>query len=83
MCAHYEPVTDRERYLAGFGVEPPTDTSPAELWPGYAGSFIRRPRPQDHAGCPPAMEVRIPANVTGASGHRDRLHRAGCCALKL
>ena len=57
MCAHYEPVTDRERYLAGFGVEPPTDTGQAELWPGHAGSFIRQPRPQDHAGCPPAMEA--------------------------
>lgn len=57
MCAHYEPVTDRERYRVGFGVEPPTDVGQAELWPGYAGSFIRRPRPQDHAGCPPAMEA--------------------------
>jgi hypothetical protein len=27
--------------------------------------------------------LRIPANVTADSGDRDRLHRAGCCALKL
>lgn len=57
MCAHYEPVTVRERYLVSFGVEPPNDAGQAELWPGYAGSFIRRLHPQDHAGCPPAMEA--------------------------
>jgi putative SOS response-associated peptidase YedK len=72
MCAHYEPVTGRERYLAGFGVEPPTDTGQTDLWPGYAGSFIRRPRPQDHAGSPPNMEAM--AGVFGLIPHwaKDR-----------
>jgi putative SOS response-associated peptidase YedK len=72
MCAHYEPVTERERYLAGFGVEPATDTGQADLWPGYAGSFIRRPRRQDHAGCPPPMEAM--AGVFGLIPHwaKDR-----------
>ncbi len=67
MCAHYEPVIERERYLAGFGVEPPTDPGPSALWPGHAGSFIRRPRPQDHAGRPPAMEAM--AGIFGLIPH--------------
>ena len=42
MCSHYQAVKERERYRRHFGVEPPADMGKHDLWPGYAGSFIRR-----------------------------------------
>jgi putative SOS response-associated peptidase YedK len=67
MCAHYEATTDRERYHRHFSVELPADADQHDLWPGYAGSFIRRPRPEDHAGEPPDMEAM--AGVFGLIPH--------------
>lgn len=42
MCSHYQALKDRERYRRHFGVEPPDDLGKFDMWPGYAGSFIRR-----------------------------------------
>lgn len=42
MCSHYQALKDRERYRRHFGVEPPADLGKHDLWPGYAGTFIRR-----------------------------------------
>lgn len=42
MCSHYQALKERERYFRHFGVAPPEDLGKADMWPGYAGSFIRR-----------------------------------------
>ncbi len=42
MCSHYQTIQDRERYARHFGVEPPSDAGVHDLWPGYAGTFIRQ-----------------------------------------
>ena len=57
MCSHYEATTDPESYRRHFGVDLPAGADLHDLWPGYAGSFIRRPRPEDHAGDPPELEA--------------------------
>lgn len=67
MCVHYEATTDRALYRRHFGVDAPTGAELHDLWPGYAGSFIRRPRPEDHEGAPPAMEAM--AGVFGLIPH--------------
>lgn len=67
MCAHYEATTDCERFRRHFGVDLPPDADQHDLWPGYAGNFIRRPRPVDYAGEPPAMEAM--AGVFGLIPH--------------
>ena len=47
MCSHYQAIKERERYLRHFGVMPPAEPGKVEVWPGYAASFIRRPREAD------------------------------------
>ena len=47
MCSHYQAIKDRERYLRHFGVPPPGHPYIEDVWPGYAGSFIRRPAEAD------------------------------------
>jgi putative SOS response-associated peptidase YedK len=47
MCSHYQAIKDRERYLRSFGVPPPEHPYIEDVWPGYAGSFIRRPAEAD------------------------------------
>lgn len=47
MCSHYQAVKERERYIRHFGVEPPAEPGKFDVWPGYAASFIRRPREAD------------------------------------
>lgn len=42
MCSHYQAVKESERFIRHFGVEPPQDIGKTDLWPGYAGPFIRR-----------------------------------------
>lgn len=43
MCAHYETVSQPERLKRAFRVEMP-EGAQADVWPGYTGLFIRRPR---------------------------------------
>ena len=59
MCSHYEATTDPERYLRHFSVALPAGAELHDLWPGYGGSFIRRPRSEDHAGDPPDREAMV------------------------
>ncbi|MEO8250809.1 MAG: SOS response-associated peptidase family protein, partial [Burkholderiales bacterium] len=44
MCSHYQVIKDRERYYRTFGVHPPQHPYVDDVWPGLAGTFIRRPR---------------------------------------
>ena len=67
MCSHYEATTDPERYCRHFGVDVPAGAEMHDLWPGYPGSFIRRPRPEDHGGDPPEREAM--AGVFGLIPH--------------
>ena len=47
MCSHYQATKERERYIRHFGVEPPAELGKYDVWPGYAASFIRRPKEAD------------------------------------
>ena len=47
MCSHYQGFWERERYRRMFGIDPPDDISKYDVWPGYAATFIRRPREAD------------------------------------
>ena len=47
MCSHYQAVKEREHYIRHFGVEPPAEPGKFDVWPGYAASFIRRPKEAD------------------------------------
>ena len=47
MCSHYQAIKERERYVRHFGVEPPSEPGKVDVWPGYAATFIRRPREAD------------------------------------
>lgn len=44
MCSHYQAIKERERYFRHFGVKSPTDIGKYDVWPGYAATFIRRPK---------------------------------------
>lgn len=43
MCSHYQAIKERERYFRKFGVYPPPHEYVEDMWPRYAGAFIRRP----------------------------------------
>jgi putative SOS response-associated peptidase YedK len=47
MCSHYEGVRDTQVLRKVFQVEPPAEMGKADLWPGYQGLLIRRPREKD------------------------------------
>jgi putative SOS response-associated peptidase YedK len=48
MCSHYKGVGDPKRFAKAFGVSLPETLGVKEdLWPGYLGSFIRRPEHWD------------------------------------
>ncbi|WP_366522238.1 SOS response-associated peptidase family protein [Rhodoferax sp.] len=42
MCSHYQAIKDQDRYQRYFGVQAPADPGKHDLWPGYAGGFIRQ-----------------------------------------
>jgi putative SOS response-associated peptidase YedK len=44
MCIHYHAVREAERYARHFLVNPPPDPGKVDVWPGYASTFIRRPK---------------------------------------
>ncbi|MDD2546928.1 MAG: SOS response-associated peptidase [Burkholderiaceae bacterium] len=44
MCVHYEALACTERWRQHFGLEPPTNEGPQDIWPGYQALFIRRPQ---------------------------------------
>lgn len=43
MCAHFETVSKPERLKVSFNVDMP-EGAKADVWPGYLGLFIRRPK---------------------------------------
>lgn len=47
MCSHYEGVRDTQVLRKVFQVEPPAEMGKADLWPGYQGLLISRPREKD------------------------------------
>lgn len=47
MCSHYEGVPDLRVLKEAFGVDPPARLGKQDLWPGYEGVLIRRPREKD------------------------------------
>ena len=47
MCSHYQALKDRERYRREFHVDAPDELGKADVWPGYAASFIRVPKEVD------------------------------------
>ena len=47
MCSHYQAMKEQDRYRRYFGVVPPADPGKLDVWPGYAATFIRRPREVD------------------------------------
>jgi len=47
MCSHYQAMKEQDRYRRYFGVTPPADPGKLDVWPGYAATFIRRPREAD------------------------------------
>jgi putative SOS response-associated peptidase YedK len=64
MCSHYQAVTSRDRYFKQFGVYPPAHPYVEDVWPGYSGAIIRRPREAD------AGDEAVPAleSVSAAFG---------------
>ena len=60
MCSHYQAVKERERVFRHFGVYPPDDSGKFDMWPGYSGVMLRRPRVADSSDVAvPAMEALL------------------------
>lgn len=58
MCSHYQAVKERERFFRHFGVYPPDDSGKFDMWPGYSGVMLRRPRAADSGDeTVPALET--------------------------
>lgn len=47
MCSHYQAIKEHERFLRLFGVYPPDPEGKYDMWPGYTGVMVRRPREHD------------------------------------
>jgi hypothetical protein len=69
MCSHYEGVRDAQVLRKVFQVEPPANTGKSDLWPGYPGLLIRRPREKDSG------DDAVPDREVGISDQRDRWFR--------
>lgn len=48
MCAHYENLREPRSYRDYFKAEPPQMAVKHDVWPGYLGSFIWRPKEADY-----------------------------------
>ncbi len=68
MCSHYQAVKERDRYIRHFGVEPPAEQGKLDVWPGYAASFIRRPKEAD-VGDEAVPEREVLSGVFGLIPH--------------
>ncbi len=44
MCSNFEALRNAEKYRTAFNVEPPQEQGKLDMWPGYKGVFIRRPK---------------------------------------
>jgi putative SOS response-associated peptidase YedK len=59
MCVQYHALKSAQDYQRFFGVDQPANPGKQDLWPGYEGSFIRRPsRDGDDSGADLDREVR-------------------------
>jgi putative SOS response-associated peptidase YedK len=47
MCSHYQAIKERERFFRLFGTFPPDPEGKYDMWPGYTGVMVRRPREHD------------------------------------
>lgn len=58
MCSHYQAIKERERFFRLFGVYPPDPEGKYDMWPGYTGVMLRRPREHDSGDeAVPAMQA--------------------------
>lgn len=58
MCSHYEAVIRPERFKSTFLADMP-EVPAADVWPSYAGLFIRRPRDPESGQGGPRREAVI------------------------
>lgn len=63
MCSHYR-VNDRLMFSERWQVAPPPGWEKTDLWPGYRGPFLRRPRAGE-AGDEAVPELEAVAGVFG------------------
>jgi len=68
MCSHYQAIKERERYFRAFGVYPPGELGRHDVWPGYASTFLRRPREID-SGDEAVPEREVLAGLFGLVPH--------------
>jgi len=68
MCSHYQAIKERERFVRLFGVYPPDPDGKYDMWPGYAGVMLRRPREAD-AGDDAVPPVEAVGGVFGLLPH--------------
>lgn len=59
MCSHYQAIKERERFFRLFGIYPPDPDGKFDMWPGYTGVMVRRPREANagDAAVPPLEAV--------------------------
>ena len=68
MCSHYQAIKERERFFRLFGVYPPDADGKFDMWPGYTGVMVRRPREAD-AGDEAVPPVEAVAGLFGLLPH--------------
>ena len=68
MCSHYQGVKDQQRFRRHFGLAAPPDLGREDLWPGYAGSFIRR-HPMAHTSDEAVPPVEALTGLFGLVPH--------------
>ena len=68
MCSHYQAVKERDHFFRHFGVYPPDDSGKYDMWPGYSGVMLRRPRAAD-SGDEAVPEMETLAGLFGLLPH--------------
>ena len=68
MCSHYQAIKERERFYRLFGVYPPDPDGKYDMWPGYTGVMVRRPREHD-SGDAAVAPVEAVAGLFGLLPH--------------
>ncbi|MCZ4315469.1 SOS response-associated peptidase [Comamonadaceae bacterium G21597-S1] len=71
MCSHYQAIKERERFFRLFGVYPPDADGKFDMWPGYTGVMVRRPR-EAEAGDDAVPAVEAVAGLFGLLPHWAR-----------
>ena len=71
MCSHYQAIKERERFLRLFGVYPPDPDGKYDMWPGYTGVMVRRPREHD-SGDDAVGPIEAVAGLFGLLPHRAK-----------